>query len=102
MKTPNWITKLQTRWNVSASQVVIILIVFACTGTSVMVMKPYILQLLAGEDGKTLIASILYYVFILPLYNVMLLFFGFVFGQFRFFWEFEKRFFRRIFRRNKA
>jgi hypothetical protein len=36
---------------------------------------------------------------ILPVYNVFLLFYGFVFGQFRFFWNFEKRFFSRFSRR---
>jgi hypothetical protein len=29
-------------------------------------------------------------------YNLMLLMYGYLFGQFRFFWEFEKRFFQRI------
>jgi hypothetical protein len=33
---------------------------------------------------------------ILPVYNVFLLLYGSLFGQFRFFWEFEKRFFNRI------
>jgi hypothetical protein len=42
-------------------------------------------------------ASITYFILILPVYNVFLLFYGFVFGQFKFFWEFEKKFFKRIF-----
>ena len=37
-----------------------------------------------------------YYWLILPIYNLVLLGYGFVFGQFAFFWEFEKRFFGRI------
>ena len=37
-----------------------------------------------------------YYWFILPIYNVVLLLYGALFGQFRFFWEFEKRFFGRL------
>lgn len=32
---------------------------------------------------------------------MFLLFYGFIFGQFRFFWEFEKKFFNRILRRGK-
>jgi hypothetical protein len=35
-------------------------------------------------------------VLILPVYNVILLIYGAIFGQLRFFWEFEKRFFMRI------
>jgi riboflavin transporter FmnP len=96
MEKPNWINKLQNRWQVTAGQVFIILLVFSCTGFSVLFLKPYILQWLAGEEGKTWIATILYYIFILPLYNLLLLFYGFLFGQFKFFWNFEKRFFSRI------
>ncbi len=37
-----------------------------------------------------------YYWLILPIYNLVLLGYGFLFGQFAFFWNFEKRFFGRI------
>jgi hypothetical protein len=40
---------------------------------------------------------VLYYILILPIYNVLLLVYGALLGQFQFFWDFEKRFFRRIF-----
>lgn len=97
METPQWITRLAQRWNLKgATQVVIVLVVFACTGITVMLAKEYILIFLLGEDGNTKLASVLYYIFILPIYNVVLLFYGFVFGQFSFFWEFEKRTFRRL------
>lgn len=97
MTKEHWTIRLQRRWKVkNTMQVVIILIVFACTGFSVLLLKPYILQLLTGEREGSTTGTILYYVLILPLYNLLLLFFGFVFGQFKFFWEFEKRFFNRI------
>jgi hypothetical protein len=93
-----WIEKLKTRWNVqSAWQVVLILVVFACTGFTVMFLKRPILTFLGGEEGNTTFASILYYIFILPLYNIILLVYGFIFGQFQFFWQFEKRFLERFF-----
>jgi hypothetical protein len=96
MSTPGWIQKLQTRWNVkSAAQVVVILIVFSCTGITVLFIKPVITSWLFADGGSTWF-SILYYILILPVYNMLLLFYGFIFGQFRFFWAFEKRFFGRI------
>ncbi|MEO6133423.1 MAG: DUF6787 family protein [Saprospiraceae bacterium] len=99
MNTPSWIEKLQNRWQVkSASQVLLILLVFICTGTTVMLLKPFIQEWLFSESHHTLY-SILYWIFILPVYNLLLLFYGFIFGQFRFFWNFEKKFFRRIFSR---
>ncbi len=73
-----------------------ILIVFACTGTTVMLLKRPVVAFFAGDGEQPLLFSILYYLLILPIYNVILLIYGFIFGQFSFFWEFEKRFIRRI------
>lgn len=100
----SWIDRLKQRWNLgSPFQVIIILVVFACTGFTVLFIKKPLLQFLAGEAGDTVLASILYYVLILPLYNVLLLGYGLLFGQFSFFWAFEKRFFKRLssFRKTK-
>lgn len=92
MANTSWMERLKQRWKLeSISQVIIVLIVFACTGFTVLGIKKPILQFLAGENGNTTLASILYYIFILPLYNVILLGYGFLLGQFTFFWEFEKR-----------
>ncbi len=94
-----WIDKLKSRWRVkSAAQVIIILIVFACTGFTVMFIKPVITGWLF-KSGHSIWFSILYWIMIIPVYNLFLLFYGFLFGKLRFFWEFEKRFFGRIFRR---
>lgn len=94
----NWIEKLKNRWKLkSATQVVVVLIVFACTGFTILFIKKPLLNWLAGEQGNTTFASVLYYIFILPLYNVVLLAYGFLFGQFQFFWDFEKRFMERFF-----
>jgi hypothetical protein len=95
MGSPRWIERLRKRWNLnSATQVIIVLIVFACTGFTIMFLKKPILQLFNSSNSSS--ATLTYYLLILPLYNVILLAYGFVFGQFRFFWEFEKRFINRI------
>ena len=94
----NWLRKLQARWNVgSVAQVVVILIVFACTGTTVVwIAKPVLLWLFEPESVPVW-GKIAYYIFILPVYNLFLLIFGFVFGQFKFFYAFEKRLLKRLF-----
>lgn len=98
MDEPGWISKLMLRWNLrSPWQVIVILIVFACTGFTVLFIKKPLLTFLAGDSGNTAMASVIYYILILPVYNVLLLGYGFIFGHFNFFWDFEKRFFRRIF-----
>ena len=94
----NWLEKLKKRWNLqSGLQVVVVLIVFACTGFTILFIKKPVLTWLAGDEGNSTLASVLYYIFILPLYNVILLIYGFIFGQFKFFWAFEKRFMERFF-----
>lgn len=90
--------KLKERWHVKNTfQVVVILIVFACTGTTVTVIAKPLLHSIFTPDEVPTWATVLYYVLILPIYNVFLLIYGLIFGQFRFFWNFEKQFFKRIF-----
>jgi hypothetical protein len=94
----SWIQKLQERWQVrNAFQVIVILLVFACTGFTVLFLKRPLFTYWFGSSPMPLWASVLYYILILPVYNVFLLFYGSLLGQFRFFWDFEKRFFKRIF-----
>jgi hypothetical protein len=92
----NWIEKLQNRWGVqSARQVFVILLVFALTGFSAMYLKIPVFRAL-GIDAATpwWQRSLVWMLTILPAYQVLLLGYGFLLGQFRFFWEFEKRMFR--------
>ncbi len=94
----NWIEKLKKRWKLgSAWQVIVVLLAFACTGFTILFIKKPILYWLAGEEGNSTLGTVLYYIFVLPLYNIVLLGYGFIFGQFQFFWEFEKRFMERFF-----
>jgi hypothetical protein len=97
-----WLEKLQERWKVgSVLQVVIILIVFTCTGFTILFLKRPLFAYLFDGEAVPVWASVLYYILILPVYNLFLLFYGFVFGQFQFFWNFEKRFFSRLTRKTK-
>lgn len=95
---PNFLTRLQTKWKLnSLPQVILILIVFALTGFTILFIKKPIFDFLGvsmerGGFWKT----VLYLLLVLPLYQIILLMWGFVFGQFSFFWEKEKQFIRRI------
>ena len=93
----NFFEKLKTRWQLnSLFQVFVVLLVFACTGFTVLFLKKPILGLLGEEARNSIFYSFLYYLLILPLYQVVLLVYAFLFGQFKFFWAFEKRFFKRM------
>lgn len=91
-----WLKRLQTKWKLdSLLQVVLVLIVFACTGFTILFIKNPVLEFFGVEKGGFL-NTFLYLLLVLPLYQVFLLFYGFIFGQFSFFWEKEKAFIRRI------
>jgi len=91
----SFLHKLQARWKAkNAATAGVILLVFALTGTSIMLIKR-LLQAHVFADARWFTYT--YYWLILPFYNVLLLAYGWAFGQFGFFWEFEKRFFNRIF-----
>ncbi len=96
-----FLKRLQKKWGVSATRVIIILIVFALTGTTVLYLKTPILNFIVGEAEKNWLHSLIYFILILPIYNIFLLIYGALFGQFNFFWEYEKKFFRRLFFRKK-
>ncbi|WP_143959378.1 DUF6787 family protein [Litoribacter populi] len=92
-KSPSYLHKLQTKWGLSSMwQVFLVLMVFAATGTTIMILKTPLLELM-GIDMSTggFWKSTLYFLFVLPLYQIVLLFYGFLFGQFSFFWEKEKK-----------
>lgn len=93
----SFLKKLQTRWKVgSITQVLLILLTFACTGSTVVYISKPLLQMVFQDGQPPWWGRVLYYIVILPVYNVFLLAFGFLFGQFSFFWAFEKRLLSRL------
>ena len=96
--------KLKQRWNIRSNyEVVIILVVFSITGSATVVLKKWIFDLIQITPETHLLIKIpVYIVVVLAVYNLLLLVTGFIFGQFKFFWEFEKRFFSRLLFRKKS
>lgn len=96
--------KLKLRWGIqSNAQLVLILIVFAITGSSsVYVAKPF-LEMMGIERANFSDAwwSVTLYwtlrlLLIFPFYQLLLVIYGWLFGQFRFFWNFEKKMLQRM------
>ena len=86
--------KLKNKWGITSNfQLIVILIVFAITGSlSLWVAQP-LLDLVGADKGTMNVW--LYYplriIIIFPAYQVLILIVGWVFGQFNFFWNFEKK-----------
>jgi hypothetical protein len=97
-----WIERFKAKYGITTYQFVIIMIVFACTGSTIVIIKkPLIAYLFEGGIQPTWF-RIAYWILILPIYNLFLLFYGFVFGQFAFFWNYEKRMLARFSRKKDA
>lgn len=86
--------KLKKRWNIDNNwQLIIIFIVFAITGsTAAYLSKPVTNALGISKESMSLWLYWPIRILVLfPIYQVMLVIIGGIFGQFKFFWEFEKK-----------
>lgn len=91
--------KLKERWGVTSNkQVIVILIVFSLTGTlSARIAKPFTHFIgLDFEAFHPVLAWVIRLIIVLPIYQILLLIIGTLFGQFQFFWQFEKKMLSRL------
>lgn len=90
--------KLKQRWNIESNfQLLVILIVFAVTGSSTLYVRKGVFYLLGITPDTTLWLKVpLYIIVIFPAYQIMFLIVGTLFGQFKFAWEFEKKIFSKF------
>ena len=73
-------------------QLIIIFIVFGITGSLSVVLGKYVLINIFGESFlKNDYYWLLRLILIFPIYQVLLIIVGALFGQFRYFWEIEKK-----------
>ncbi|WP_072879605.1 DUF6787 family protein [Salegentibacter echinorum] len=86
--------KLKKRWGIKSNfQIFIIILVFAITGSTAAKLAAPVCNFL-GIHQETSHWALYWSVRILlifPLYQVLLVSFGWVFGQFKFFWAFQKK-----------
>ena len=90
--------KLMKRWGLTSYwQVVVVFIVFGITGSTAAKIAGPITDVLGvtTELGKGIYWTIRI-LMIFPVYQVLLVFFGWLFGEFAFFWNFEKKMLRRL------
>jgi len=97
--------RLQKRWGVSTRDMVVILIVFAIVGTSVLKISSVVVNALVPPDAPRWQWWLVKILVVVPIYEVLLLAVGILFGQGRFFYGKQKRlllFLTRPFRRPRA
>lgn len=88
--------KLKERWGVTSNwQLTVIFIVFAITGsTSAKFAGPLTEWVGITKEMGWYLYWPVRIVIILPIYQVLLVFFGWLFGEYHFFWNFEKKMLR--------
>ena len=83
-------------------QLIIVFLVFAISGSlSVVVSKPVLNFVGLDKIDSAIIKTLIRILIIFPLYQVILIFIGTIFGQFQYFWNFEKRFWKKFSLRTK-
>ena len=91
--------RLKERWGIDSNfQIAVIFVVFAITGSTSAKLAGPVTEFL-GIDPET-VGTWLYWtariLLIFPVYQVLLVAFGWLFGQFDFFWNFEKKMLDRL------
>jgi hypothetical protein len=87
---------LKKRWGIRSNlQLTIIFIVFALTGSaSAWLSRPFCLWLGITKEDIGFWFTPVRLLMIFPIYQILLVFIGTLFGQFQFFWAFEKKMLR--------
>ncbi len=97
-----FINKFKEKWEIKSNfQLLLIFIVFSITGSSALYVRKFIFQFIGVTDSTPLYFKVpLYILTVVPAYQILLLIWGAIFGQFRFFFNFQKKSFSR-FKRKK-
>ena len=91
--------KLKQRWGITSNwQIAIIFLVFAVTGSTASYIGKPILKFLNITPSTLSIYGYwaLRILLLFIMYQILLVVFGWLFGQYRFFWNFEKKMLRRL------
>ena len=91
--------KLKAHWGITSNiQIFLIFIVFAINGSFAAWVAEPVMSFIGMH--KTSISGFIYWplriIIIFPIYQLTLPIVGFLFGQFKFFWNFEKKFLGKI------
>ena len=90
--------KLKKRWEIESDwQVAIILLAFTFTGFTTLYIHQLVDQMLGIDESSPFIYKVLVFiVIVLPVYNILLIVYGSLLGQYKFFKNFIIKFFKRL------
>jgi len=85
--------RFKKKWKIKSNlQLVIILVVFSITGSAALVVRKLVFNWVGIQPETSLFIKVpLYIIVLIPSYQILLLVIGTLLGQFRFFYEFQKK-----------
>ncbi|HEX6982105.1 MAG TPA: DUF6787 family protein [Balneolaceae bacterium] len=92
------IEKLKKRWGVDSwGGLLLILFIFSITGMSALYVRQFVFSWVGITEATPIwIEGIAWILVVFPSYQLLFLLYGFLFGQFDFVWQFEKKSLGRI------
>ncbi len=98
-KKPNGWVRLREKWGVSSNlSVILILVAFSAAGMSVLRVSGPVMNAILPPDAPRWLWWTCRVLVIPPIYEVILITYGTLLGQRRFFWVKQKKLFGRLFR----
>lgn len=94
-----WINYLKTKWGIKSNlQFIVIMLVFSITGSlSLFLARPILDSTGINSQNTSLwIYTPIRISILFPIYQLLILIVGWLFGQFSFFWKFEKKVLARL------
>ncbi|MCM4157424.1 DUF6787 family protein [Gramella sp. AN32] len=91
--------RLKKKWGIDSNlQLTLIFIVFAITGSTAAKIAAPVCEFLGvtKDNSEWFVYWPLRVLLVFPIYQVLLVVFGTIFGQFQFFWNFEKKMLSRL------
>ncbi len=85
--TMTFVERLRARWGVGLWGTIAILLAFALAGMTTLRLKDPILGLLLPAETPGWVTWVVYLIIIVPVYQLLLLGYGTLLGQGRFFWS---------------
>ncbi len=90
--------RLKNKWQITSNaQLLAVLLTFTLAGSSVVWVRKFVFQLLGYTEATPMwIKTVTYLLLLFPSYQLLLLIYGTLLGQFRFFWNKEKALWQKI------
>ncbi len=85
MKNP--FNSLKQKWDLGTRDLILVMIAFSCTGTSLLFIRPWLFDAMGLTPKPFWLRALLYPFIMVPIFYGLSLIYGSILGQFDFFWN---------------